>query len=279
MTILIDPKELYSKLNTENTVIFDCRYDLSNKSSGKSAYLSEHIPNSFYCDLENDMSDMMKINAGRHPLPTPQKFEKYLQEHGVNRDTEVIVYDEISTAYAARMFWLCRWVGLEKVRYLDGGIKSWKSHDLPLNTAVLASKKGDFISSLRNEMLLEMDEISADLNGSEWQLIDARDSNRFQGKNEPLDLKPGHIPGALNHFFQANLDESGCFLPADKLLENFKKLTDTPSQNIVHSCGSGVTACHNYMAMEISGLKNSKLYAGSWSQWCSFPNNPVAVGE
>lgn len=258
--------------------IVDCRHDLSNIAFGRSAYRDGHIQGAVFMHLDEDLSGLKTGTNGRHPLPDPEILAARLGALGIGNDTQVVAYDDAYGMYAARLWCLLRWLGHDKVAALDGGFKAWCDASLPLTTEVPAPRSQMFIAS-RNAIVVDADFVTDKLTAPDMRLIDARSPDRFRGENESLDPIGGHIPGARNRFFRDNLAEHGGFKPASQLRVEFESLLRgaDPSQ-VVHQCGSGVTACHNMLAMEHAGLSGSRLYAGSWSEWCANPLRPIATG-
>jgi thiosulfate/3-mercaptopyruvate sulfurtransferase len=262
--------------------IFDCRHSLANPDYGMQAYAQEHIPGAQFLHLDKDLSGPCSGKNGRHPLPDVATFAARMGACGIGATTQVVAYDNEGGMYAARLWWLLRWLGHDLVAVLDGGLAAWKQAALPTNSALPALTKSTFTPRPQHDMLVTVADVVNNLRsiGNDTQIIDARSPERFAGQNETLDPVGGHIPGAVNHFFSRNLDEYGRFRKAAELREDFLQVLNSQlAQNVVHQCGSGVTACHNLLAMEIAGLSGSKLYAGSWSEWCADPARPVATGS
>jgi thiosulfate/3-mercaptopyruvate sulfurtransferase len=218
----------------------------------------------------------MNGSNGRHPLPDPQLLAATLGAAGVSGETQVVAYDDAGGMTASRLWWLLRWLGHDRVAVLDGGIERWVAEGRPLSTASPEVAAARFAGSPR-DWVATTQEVLADVSNGQFCLIDARSPDRFRGENETLDPVGGHIPGARNRFFRDNLDSEGCFRSAAELRrELLALLAGIDPKQAVMSCGSGVTACHNLLAMEIAGLHDARLYAGSWSEWCSDPARPVA---
>jgi thiosulfate/3-mercaptopyruvate sulfurtransferase len=276
-TTLVSPADFAAHLDDPQWIVFDCRHDLADTGSGKRAYDEGHIPGARFVHLDNDLSGPMTGRNGRHPLPDAARFCARLTALGMTADKQAVAYDASGGCYAARLWWLLRRVGHESAAVLDGGWDAW----LKAGNRVTADRPvvgaGAFEGSPRETMVVDARYVESHLNEAQMRLIDARSAERFRGENETLDPVGGHIPGALNRFFKQNLDAGGCFRAPAELRREFAQLLGAaqPAQ-IVHQCGSGVTACHNLLAMEIAGLTGSKLYPGSWSEWCSDPARPVA---
>lgn len=281
-SVLIDAQEL-AKLQAQgaaNLLLVDCRYSLTDPLAGVQAYGQGHIPGAAHADLGTLLSGPVNPRSGRHPLPDPQAFAQGMAALGAHDDTLIIAYDAQDSMFAARLWWLLRWVGHENVRVLDGGLSAWEASGGALSTAPAKAQSGSF--SLRPPVArtMEFNEVLANLENREKQLLDARSPDRYRGENETLDPIGGHIPGALNRFFKDNLAPDGRFKPATQLRQEFQQvLGDTPPESVLHQCGSGVSACHNLLAMEFAGLPGSTLYPGSWSEWCRQADAPVARGS
>lgn len=273
---LVNCATLAEHLNDPGWRVFDCRHLLSDVTYGERAYAEGHLPGAFFMHLDRDLSGPMNGMNGRHPLPDPHLLAHKLGAAGVSRETQVVVYDDAGGMVAGRLWWLLRWLGHERVALLDGGIKQWVREGRELSTEVPHSTHAELDVNL-HDWVVTTDDVLINLDRQSFCVIDARGPDRFRGENETLDPVGGHIPGARNRFFGDNLDADGCFRPAAELRREFMALLAgvDPAQAVMQ-CGSGVTACHNLVAMEIAGLRGAKLYAGSWSEWCSDPARPVA---
>jgi len=258
--------------------VVDCRHDLTNTAFGRAAYGDGHIEGAIFIHMDDDLSGPKTGTNGRHPLPDAEILAARLGALGIGNDTQVIAYDDASGMYAARLWCLLRWLGHDKVAVLDGGFNAWCDASLPLTTEAPQPRPKVFLATPQL-IMVDADFVEAKLATPDMRLIDARSPDRFRGENERLDPVGGHIPGAKNRFFRDNLAEHGCFKPAARLREEFDTLLRGSSPSlVVHQCGSGVTACHNMLAMEHAGLSGSRLYAGSWSEWCANPQRPIATG-
>lgn len=278
-TTLVSAATLQQNINNPNWVIVDCRFSLSDAEAGAYAYRHGHIPDARYAHLNKDLSSAITDYSGRHPLPDFMLLAKKLGTWGITNNSQVIAYDDAGGAFAGRLWWLLRCLGHEAVAVLDGGIKYWQKLGLPVTTALPAFKPTTFRPYLNTTCWLNALQVQNGLAQRSICLIDARTPERYRGEQEPVDPVAGHIPHALNRAFQLNLDNSGLLLSAGQLHDQFSRLIgDTSPEQVVHSCGSGVTACHNLLAMEYAGLTGSKLYAGSWSEWIRNKNRPVALG-
>ena len=276
-TTLISTEQLAAQLDNPNLVIFDCRFSLADSQAGHSAYRQGHIPRARYADLNQDLSSAPKSYTGRHPLPDFKTLAAKLGRWGVNNRSQVVVYDDASGAFAGRMWWLLRCMGHESVAVLDGGFPCWQKQDKPVTTVLPQPIPATFRAYLDSKQWLSAYEVENALARQAITLIDARSPERFAGLQEPIDPVAGHVPKALNRPFQLNLNQHGLFLDPSELKKQFTAvgLADNP-ERVVHMCGSGVTACHNLLAMEVAGLSGSRLYAGSWSDWISNRNRNVA---
>ncbi len=262
-----------SDLNLSMLVI-DVGFDLADTDAGERAYAQGHLPGAHYLHLDRDLSGPKTGRNGRHPLPDRTAFAQRMRALGLSTDTQVVAYDAQGGMYAARLWWMLRWIGHPAVAVLDGGKQAWAG---TLSTEVPARAAGNFQLGEPLTPVLDADQLLSRLGNV--RLIDARAPERFRGEVEPLDQQAGHIPGASNRLFKLNLQEDGRFKPAAQLREEFAALlAPFNASGVVHQCGSGVTACHNLLAMEHAGLASSALYAGSWSEWSSDPARPIAKG-
>ena len=267
---------LAEHLNDPTWRVFDCRHLLSDVGYGEKVYAEGHLPGAFFLHLDRDLSGPMTGRNGRHPLPDPRQLARKLGAAGVSATTQVVVYDDAGGMIAGRLWWLLRWIGHERVALLDGGINQWVKEGRELSTEVPHSAHADLDVNL-HDWVVTTEDVHGNLDRQAFCVVDARGPDRFRGENETMDPIGGHIPGARNRFFRDNLDADGCFRPAAELRrEFFALLAGVEPAQAVMQCGSGVTACHNLLAMEIAGLHGAKLYAGSWSEWCSDPARPVA---
>jgi thiosulfate/3-mercaptopyruvate sulfurtransferase len=277
-TTLVSTTQLASHLDDPAWVVFDCRHDLAKPDSGALAYATAHIPGARFLHLDRDLSAPTTGKNGRHPLPDPQAFMRTLGAAGVDSNKQVVAYDDKTSVYAARLWWMLRWLGHENVAVLDGGYAKWTHEARPVTGAPPQPVPARFAGRPR-AISVDADEVLGAIGRPGRVLIDARAPDRYRGENETLDPVGGRIGGSLNRFFRDNLDASGCFKPAAELRQAFTALLgDAPPDAVVHSCGSGVSACHNLLAMEIAGLSGSRLYPGSWSEWCSDPSRPTEKG-
>lgn len=271
---LISSGTLNNRLSEPDVIVVDCRFDLMEPATGRRRYLEGHIPGAVYADLETDLSGPAGPGTGRHPLPDAERMKQVFSGLGIGNDSQVVVYDDMSGAFAARLWWMLRYMGHAACAVLDGGWQDWLAHGFAVEEGNVQPRPAGFRGAPRADRLLETGEIS-----SLSCLVDARDPVRYRGENEPLDPVAGHIPGAVNYFWQRNLDGNGCFREPDDLRRDILSvLGETPAEEAGVYCGSGVTACHNLLAAVHAGLAMPRLYAGSWSQWCADPGRPVETG-
>lgn len=260
----------------DSTVLLDCGFDLTDPLAGARAYAQGHLPGAVYANLDHHLSAGKTGTNGRHPLPTRAQFARTAAAWGIRPEVNVICYDDHGGPYAARAWWMLRWLGHRAVAVLDGGRGAWRDVGGILVAEVPAHANGaPYAAAAAGMPTVDADALLAQL-GS-LAVLDARNGERFRGEVEPLDAVAGHIPGARNRFFKDNLLPDGRFRPADELRAAFERYGLDPA-SCVHQCGSGVTACHNLLAMEHAGLPGSSLYPGSWSEWCADPARPIARG-
>lgn len=260
--------------------VFDCSFDLTDHGAGQHSYATGHLPGAHYLHLERVLSAAKNGRNGRHPLPSREVFAATMAALGVNDDTQVVAYDNAGGMYAARLWWMLRWAGHRAVAVLDGGLAAWKAAGQPLSAKTPDDPpSGDF--SLRDPLVTTVgyEEVKANIDGGRRLVLDARAPDRFRGENETMDPVGGHIPGARNRLFKDNLGADGRFKPAAQLRAEFNAITaGRPAEELINQCGSGVTACHNLLAMEVAGLQGAALYPGSWSEWSAQPGAPIATG-
>lgn len=280
-TTLITATVLAQNITAPDWVVIDCRHDLANPEAGRVAYAAGHIPQAQFAHLDLDLSGP-KIDAdgrfgGRHPLPERDKFIEMLRSWGISNDTQVVAYDAHGGMFAARLWWLLRWVGHPAVAVLDGGLGAWQLQALDISTEPVTKTPGRIGAKNSLVNTVSADDVLDSLADRTLTLIDARSADRYRGENETLDPVGGHIPGAKNRFFKDNLRADGCFKSPDELRADFSALIASPVDAVMQ-CGSGVTACHNLLALEVAGLSGAALYPGSWSEWCSDATRPIATG-
>jgi thiosulfate/3-mercaptopyruvate sulfurtransferase len=279
-TTLVSTDQLSKHLEDPGWVIFDCRFTLTDPGAGKAAYDQGHIPGARYAHLDDDLAAPVGPNTGRHPLPDAELLAEKLGKWGVDENKQVVVYDDAFGAMAVRMWWLLKWMGHEKVALLDGVLPKWIREKRPMTDEVPAITPTVFVAKVNDAMWITADELQAALGKGEVILLDARAEERFSGEVEPLDKVAGHVPGAINLPWEDNLDLGGNLLSSEELREFYReKMGDRHATMVVNMCGSGVTACHNILAMEHAGLHGSRLYAGSWSEWITDTRRPVAKDE
>jgi thiosulfate/3-mercaptopyruvate sulfurtransferase len=270
---LITCHALSQNLSDPNIAIVDCRFALGQPDYGLQEYRAGHIPNALFFDLEKDLSGPKQKHGGRHPLPSVDSLVYLLSNAGIDENVFVVAYDEQEMAGAARLWWLLRYLGHTKVAVLDGGLKAWKAAKLPLTQEIMHRPSRRFIPQLRPQMLVEIEQVQQRSNAS--ALVDSRAGERYRGERETLDPKAGHIPGALHYFYKDDLNADGTMKSPLELRKRFAALEASPE--IVAYCGSGVTACLTILALYHAGRTDAKLYAGSWSDWCSY-DLPIAQG-
>ena len=280
-TTLIEAADLARHVTDTNWVILDCRHDLLNPDAGRDGFAIGHIQNAQFANVDTDLSGP-KVGAdgkfhGRHPLPDRAALIETLRNWGINDNTQVVAYDAHGGMFASRVWWMLRWIGHSAVAVLDGGLAAWQSAGLPLVTPVATRPHGNIAEKPTLTHMVSVADVVDNLTSKARTVIDARAPDRFRGENETIDPVGGHIPGAKNRFFKDNLGADGRFKPGTQLKQEFSTLVDSAPHAILQ-CGSGVTACHNLLAMEVAGLHGAALYPGSWSEWCSDPARPVATG-
>ncbi len=277
-TTLIEPLELAALARSgSDLAVIDCRHDLARPGWGAEAYAESHIEGAEFAHLDRDLSDPVTAMSGRHPLPAPDRIAATFGRWGIGPETQVVGYDQGNGALAARLWWLLRFLGHSRVAVLNGGLAAWRAAGLPVTnvTPVRAARRLE--GEPRLDWVASTAEVAASLQRGDVALVDARAADRFAGRNETLDAVTGHVPGARNHPFTRNLDAAGRFLAPAELVRLWREtLAGSPPERVVSMCGSGVTACHNLLAMELAGLKGARLYAGSWSEWIRDPARPVA---
>ncbi|GAB3455354.1 sulfurtransferase [Massilia terrae] len=280
-TTLIAAADLARHIDDAGWVVVDCRHDLANLSAGREGYAVAHLPHAVFADMETELSGAKRgpdgVFRGRHPLPEREALIETLRGWGVNEGTQVVAYDAHGGMFAARLWWLLRWVGHEAVAVLDGGMAAWQAQGLALTAQVDSKPRGDIAAHASLVSTVSADEVLANIGGGARVVVDARAPDRYRGENETIDPVGGHIPGAKNRFFKDNLGADGRFKDAQALRAEFAQIVGDPKAAIMQ-CGSGVTACHNLLALEVAGLGGAALYPGSWSEWCADPQRPVSTG-
>lgn len=279
---LVDASTLAKLIGNPKLCVLDCRHDLGDFSAGRKAYLAGHIPGAVFADGEQTLSGPKSPTTGRHPLPDPDALVAFLRAAGVDDDTQVVAYDAGGGAFASRAWWLLRWLGHDAVAVLDGGFKAWGESGGAVETTEPSPAPGTFTRREPLVAALTTDNIVANLKSQSFLVVDARTPERYRGESEPIDPVAGHVPGAVVRPWQSNLGPDGRFKSAAQLRDEFQALLKEHGSRparVAHMCGSGVTACHNVLAMAIAGFDDAPaLYAGSWSEWIRDPARPVARG-
>ncbi len=281
-TTLISASTLASQLNTPNLVIVDCRFSLKDTESGRNAWVQAHIPNARYAHLDDDLSGPVQPDkrGGRHPLPDVATLAQTFGSWGITSNTQVVAYDDMGGAIASRLWFLLRWLGHEAVAVLDGGWQAWQAEGQPTSAETPTVNKVTFDAQPNHNLVVNQEEVIESLPTNKLLLLDARAPERYRGEMEPLDPKAGHIPGARSAPFAANLTDTKQFKSMAALQTRFSALLDgAATENTVLYCGSGVTACHNALALTHAGLDGYRLYVGSWSEWSNTPGLAVEIGE
>ena len=279
--MLLSAEQLRDCLAAEDCLVFDCRSDLMDRDAGRGAWLVGHVPGAVHANLDLDLASPVGPGSGRHPLPDAGAFAAFLGRSGWSRQRRVVAYDAQGGAHAVRLWWLMRHFGLPAPSLLDGGWQAWLAAGFEINAGeVRVRETPPPVLNAGTEDALSAQAVQDGLAARKLLLLDARGAERFAGLVEPIDPVAGHVPGALNRPFTGNLDAQGCFkAPAVLAAEFSARLGQAAARDVVHMCGSGVTACHNLFAMELAGMTGSRLYPGSWSEWIQDPRRPVATGN
>ncbi len=269
------------KAHPNNTVLLDSSHDLFDAEAGKRAYLAGHLPSAKFISMDKDVGGRKNGQNGRHPLPERAHVVDVLRKLGVNDDTQVIVYDNSQGTHASRVWWTLKWLGHHRVAVLDGGIQAWQAAGHAITTQIdETAEPGNFSDRGVSMRVMSYEDVLSNINTKECLVVDARSADRFRGENETLDPIGGHIPGAVNRFYRLNLNEDGTFKSPDQLRSEFAPLlAQKDAAHLIMQCGSGVSACHNLLALELIGSESAPLYVGSWSEWCSREGAPIATGE
>jgi thiosulfate/3-mercaptopyruvate sulfurtransferase len=279
-TTLIDCDSLAKQFERTDLVLFDCRFDLGNVHWGETEYVNAHLPGAQYLHLDRDLSSPITPASGRHPLPDPELFANAMGARGVGAGSQVVAYDQGNGAHAARLWWLLRWIGCRDVAVLDGGFAAWRASGLPLSSTAQTPVPRKLPIAIEADAWVSSETVNELRLRPHTLLVDARGAERFAGRNETIDPIAGHVPGARNHPFLANLGADGKFLRPEELRRRWQTLLGSqPPSALIAMCGSGVTACHNLLALEHAGLPGARLYAGSWSEWIRDARRPVATGS
>ncbi|MGH1050232.1 sulfurtransferase [Bacillus cytotoxicus] len=272
--MIVTVEWLRNHIEDEHVRVIDCRFDLANPNWGRQQYEQEHIPYALYFDLNRDLSSPVTKHGGRHPLPNMKEFAEKLSQAGIDENTTVVAYDSQSGAMASRLWWLLTYAGHKKVYVLNGGFHVWKERNLPTESECTEVKRKEFIPNVQENMLITMEEVRESIRTNvDMTLIDSREPKRYAGIEEQVDSQAGHIPTAQNYFWKEGITEEGKFKEQKEQEERFHHL-DKEKEIIVY-CGTGVTACPNILALQTAGFQNVKLYAGSWSDWISYPENEI----
>lgn len=277
---LISVAELVHHLDQPDWAIVDCRFSLNDPDRGRRDYLTAHIPGAVYAHLDRDLAGLVVPGqTGRHPLPPINLFAHTLSQWGIDSSVQVVAYDDLGGAFAARLWWMLRWLGHDAVAVLDGGWPHWQQASYPARRGEEVRPQRTFVARPRPGLLAEISEVAAAAQSDQACVMDARSAERYRGENETIDPVAGHIPGAISAPYADNLGPDGLFLPPDTLRSRYQRLLGEvlPGQSIAY-CGSGVTAAHNLLAMAHAGLGEGRLYAGSWSEWITRPDRPIATG-
>jgi thiosulfate/3-mercaptopyruvate sulfurtransferase len=274
---LVDCHTLALHLHDPDWVVMDCRFVLSKPEAGREAYSAGHIPGARYAHLNDDLSAPVTVVTGRHPLPDPAKLSVTLGAWGITTGKQVVCYDDSFGAMGSRLWWLLRWLGHDTVALLDGGLPRWQREGHAMSKDLPVIQPANFVLKVRHDMVVDAAHVARAVKDQNWLVMDARAEERFNGEMEQLDPVAGHIPGAVNLPFEDNLHVSGRYSSPDELRELYQgQMAQVKPDHVIQMCGSGVTACHNILAMEHAGLGGAKLYAGSWSEWIRDPARPVA---
>ncbi|MDV2994372.1 MAG: 3-mercaptopyruvate sulfurtransferase [Chroococcidiopsis sp. SAG 2025] len=259
---------LYEHLEDPQVAIADCRFSLADPQLGQQQYQSSHIPGAYYLDLNRDLSSPVGQHGGRHPLPNVTELAVKLSAMGITSQTTVVAYDDSRLAFAARLWWLLRYLGHERVTVLDGGFQGWLAAGYPATSDLPIAKAGEFIPKMQLGQVVDVNVVKARKDLTGVALVDAREGDRYRGEREPIDPVAGHIPGAVNYPWQEVTDDRGYLKPISEQQQRWKDLES--SSEIIVYCGSGVTACVDLLSLELAGFSTGKLYAGSWSDWISY---------
>lgn len=278
--MLVSTADLAARLQDPSWVIFDCRHDLLDTAKGEQLYRESHIPGAHFAPVDVVLSGPKTGTNGRHPLPDPRLLAGFLSGRGVTPETQIVAYDDVGGQYAARLWWLARWIGAPRVALLDGGWTKWLAEARPVTAEIPELTSGGIEARPESDRIWLAQDVEQRRADPASLVLDARAPERYRGDVEPVDAVGGHIPGAVNRFFKTNLRTDLTFRPAAELRQEFETLlAGRRPADLGHQCGSGITACVNLFAMEYAGLPGSKLYAGSWSEWIADPARPVAKGN
>ncbi|WP_138494208.1 sulfurtransferase [Paenibacillus pinistramenti] len=282
MELIVSKKWLLARMYEPDVVIVDCRFDLSDPDAGRRSFEESHIPGAVFLDIEQDLSAPVSEHGGRHPLPDPEELAARFRKAGISNESRVIAYDDQGGMYAARLWWLLRWLGHDNAAVLDEGFSAWKNGGYPVTSDTRIIVPASFVPDIRPSMVAAMQDVRQSLGSGRVLLVDSRDESRYAGEHEPLDKKAGHIPGAMNRFWKQLFQSgSGAWKAESELRSQLEPVTEALSQKreVIVYCGSGISAAPNVLALHLLGYPQVKLYSGSWSDWISYDENPVAVGR
>ena len=275
---IISVDDLKKNLNNKDFLIFDSRCDIKDSGYGIDSYTEGHIENSIFIDVDTDLASEKRPGTGRHPLPDVSSFSEKLSHWGMNNNKQVVVYDDAGGAFASRLWWMLKWLGHEEVAVLDGGLNSWVKDGNKLVTTPTIFEKSHFEANVQENMIATVKDVEEAQFKMNTILLDARSKERYEGINDPVDPIAGHVPGAISHPLGTNLDRTAKFRSREDLKHNFSKIAnDMVDREIISMCGSGITACHNVLALQICGLTNVKLYVGSWSEWITDSSRTIVT--
>jgi thiosulfate/3-mercaptopyruvate sulfurtransferase len=281
-TTLITTIDLAGRLSDPDWTVVDCRFRLDNKSAGREGYLTAHIPGAVYAHLDDDLSSpIIPGKTGRHPLPTVERFAQTLSDWGVANQTQVVAYDDASGVMAGRLWWMLRWLGHDAVAVLDGDFRAWQSEGRPTRSGEERRSPRTFLPHPRPGLQVSVEEVRQNITTGRYKLFDVRDEARYRGEVAGLDPVAGHIPGAQSAYYGHNLGPDGKFLPPEQLRARYQTLLgDSQPEETIFYCGSGVSLHHDLLALEHAGLgRGARVYIGSWSDWITDPNRPIATGD
>jgi len=276
MSNLIDSSEAVLRLDDPNTVFADVRFVLGEPSAGYDAYLEGHVPGAVFFDLNKDLSGPKEVHGGGHPLPDTDQFASKLGLAGIDQHTDVIVYDDQGGSIASRLWWMLKHAGHERVKLLSDGFSGWQASGYPVTDELPQPVGKSFLPRPNYSLQATINDVKASIGATNSVLIDARIHKRYTGEDATKYLKAGHIPGAINHYWEEG-SPSGVFLGAEAQRERFRAIA--PDREVIVYCGAGVTACPNVLALTEAGYTNVRLYVGSWTDWTSYEDNPIATGE